>query len=77
MPVAEKNFHIATEAASVFILVPLFIWIALNQTNKTYMVILLIIAISCIIVDGYLLLKYREWSTDPDMARSGYVRTSN
>jgi len=61
MPKKEKNFHIITEGASVVLIAPLLIYMALNQSNKTFRTILLLMATANIIVDGYLLTKYKDW----------------
>lgn len=60
MPQADKSLHILSETAAI-ISVPVLIYIGLQQENIIFMFILIFIAAAMLIVDGYLLYRYKDW----------------
>lgn len=61
MPLAEKNFHIWTEALSVFLVAPFVFYAASGHPDPTVKLALNALGFTLIFVDGYLLTKYKEW----------------
>ena len=61
MPAKEKQFHILTEALSVFIAAPFLFYAARYHPDTTIQALLRLFAVSLVVVDGYLLSKYEEW----------------
>lgn len=64
MPSQDKNLHILAEFVAVFIIAPITIYIATQQTNNFNKYFLLIVAILTLIVDGYLLFNYKKWNSE-------------
>lgn len=61
MPQADKEFHIFTEALSVLVAAPLLWHIGAQQANPNNRLVLQGMAVILVLVDGYLLTKWREW----------------
>lgn len=61
MPTKEKQFHILTEALSVFVAAPFLIYAAQAHPDRMMQTLLRLFAVSLVVVDGYLLAKYEEW----------------
>ena len=73
MPEEHRDFHIITEALSVFALVPYLFFLS-YRVSPVHKWILRLIILMCILVDGFLLIKADEWNNKEKFKVKGILK---